>query len=135
MADEPTLPIRRVDVEDDRLAALEQTVEALRAEVATVRAELDAFRANLDRRRPVDRQLAKAARSRTETSTRDGGGRLGRTPASAAATGIVDFWRQPPELSTAEWLALVGRATSTTYARSGRTILSGADRAYLLHVF
>jgi len=45
MADAPPLPTRRVDVEDDRLAALERTVEALRAEVATVRAELDAFRA------------------------------------------------------------------------------------------
>jgi uncharacterized protein len=44
-ADEPPLPLRRVDVEDDRLAALERTVEALRAEVAAVRAELDAFRA------------------------------------------------------------------------------------------
>lgn len=44
-ADDPPLPIRRVDVDDDRLAALERTVEALRAEVASVRAELDAFRA------------------------------------------------------------------------------------------
>jgi uncharacterized protein YceH (UPF0502 family) len=44
-ADEPPLPTRRLDVEDDRLAALERTVEALRAEVAAVRAELDAFRA------------------------------------------------------------------------------------------
>jgi len=45
MADEPPLPPRRIDVDDDRLAALERTVEALRAEVAAVRAELDAFRA------------------------------------------------------------------------------------------
>lgn len=45
MADEPPLPPRRADVEDDRLAALERTVEALRAEIAAVRAELDAFRA------------------------------------------------------------------------------------------
>ena len=44
-ADEPPLPTRRADVGDDRLAALERTVEALRAEVAAVRAELDAFRA------------------------------------------------------------------------------------------
>ena len=44
-ADEPPLPTRRVDFEDDRIAALERTVEALRAEVAAVRAELDAFRA------------------------------------------------------------------------------------------
>ena len=45
MADEPALPTRRADAEDDRIAALERTVEALRAEVAAVRAELDAFRA------------------------------------------------------------------------------------------
>jgi uncharacterized protein YceH (UPF0502 family) len=45
MPDEPPLPPRRVDVEDDRLAALERTVEAVRAEIAAVRAELDAFRA------------------------------------------------------------------------------------------
>lgn len=45
MADEPRLPTRRADVEDDRIAALERTVEALRAEVAAMRAELDAFRA------------------------------------------------------------------------------------------
>ena len=44
-ADEPPLPTRRAVVEDDRVAALERTVEALRAEVAAVRAELDAFRA------------------------------------------------------------------------------------------
>ncbi|HEX6748294.1 MAG TPA: YceH family protein [Longimicrobium sp.] len=45
MADEPALPTRRADAEDDRIAALERTVEALRAEVAALRAELDAFRA------------------------------------------------------------------------------------------
>ncbi len=45
MAAEPALPTRRADAEDDRIAALERTVEALRAEVAAVRAELDAFRA------------------------------------------------------------------------------------------
>jgi uncharacterized protein YceH (UPF0502 family) len=44
-ADEPPLPTRRADVDDDRIAALERTVEALRAEVAAVRAELDTFRA------------------------------------------------------------------------------------------
>jgi hypothetical protein len=44
-ADEPARPTRRAHVEDDRIAALERTVEALRAEVAAVRAELDAFRA------------------------------------------------------------------------------------------
>jgi uncharacterized protein YceH (UPF0502 family) len=43
--DPPPLPTRRADVEDERLAALERTVEALRAEVAAVRAELDTFRA------------------------------------------------------------------------------------------
>jgi hypothetical protein len=32
-------------VEDDRVAALERTVEELRAEVAALRAELDEFRA------------------------------------------------------------------------------------------
>jgi uncharacterized protein YceH (UPF0502 family) len=46
-ADEPALPTRRADVEDDRVAALERTVEALRAEVAALRAELDALRAEL----------------------------------------------------------------------------------------
>ena len=45
MADEPPLPTRRADGEDDRIAALERTVEALRTEVAALRAELDAFRA------------------------------------------------------------------------------------------
>jgi uncharacterized protein YceH (UPF0502 family) len=44
-ADEPARPTRRADGEDDRIAALERTVEALRAEVAALRAELDAFRA------------------------------------------------------------------------------------------
>ena len=44
-AEEPAVPTRRRDAEDDRVAALERTVEALRAEVAAVRAELDAFRA------------------------------------------------------------------------------------------
>jgi uncharacterized protein len=44
-ADEPPLPTRRAGVEDDRIVALERTVEALRAEVASLRAELDAFRA------------------------------------------------------------------------------------------
>jgi uncharacterized protein YceH (UPF0502 family) len=45
MAEEPTLPTRRATGEDDRVAALERTVEGLRAEVAALRAELDAFRA------------------------------------------------------------------------------------------
>jgi uncharacterized protein YceH (UPF0502 family) len=45
IADEPALPTRRATVEDDRVAALERTVEALRSEVAALRAELDAFRA------------------------------------------------------------------------------------------
>ncbi|HKP74744.1 MAG TPA: YceH family protein [Longimicrobiaceae bacterium] len=44
-ADEPYVASHRAEVEDDRIAALERTVEALRAEVAAVRAELDAFRA------------------------------------------------------------------------------------------
>ncbi len=44
-ADEPAPATRRADGDDDRIAALERTVEALRAEVAAVRAELDAFRA------------------------------------------------------------------------------------------
>ena len=44
-ADEPALPTRRSEADDDRVAALERTVEALRAEVAALRAELDAFRA------------------------------------------------------------------------------------------
>ena len=45
VAEEPATPVRRADVEDDRIAALERTVEALRAEVAALRAELEAFRA------------------------------------------------------------------------------------------
>lgn len=45
MAEEPAVPTRRADREDDRVAALERTVEALRAEVASLRADLDAFRA------------------------------------------------------------------------------------------
>ena len=45
-AEEPAIPARRAGgVEDDRVAALERTVEELRAEVAALRAELDAFRA------------------------------------------------------------------------------------------
>lgn len=43
--DEPPLPTRRAAVDDDRVAALERTVEELRAEVAAIRAELEAFRA------------------------------------------------------------------------------------------
>jgi uncharacterized protein len=43
--EEPAVPPRRAVVEDDRVAALERTVEELRAEVAALRAELDAFRA------------------------------------------------------------------------------------------
>ena len=42
---EPTLPAHHAGGEDDRVAALEATVEELRAEVAAMRAELDAFRA------------------------------------------------------------------------------------------
>jgi uncharacterized protein YceH (UPF0502 family) len=45
MADEPPLATRRAGVEDDRIAALERTVEALQAQVTVLRAELDAFRA------------------------------------------------------------------------------------------
>jgi uncharacterized protein YceH (UPF0502 family) len=44
MAEEPPVRTRRADGDDDRIAALERTVEELRAEVATLRAELDAFR-------------------------------------------------------------------------------------------
>ena len=44
-AEERAVPIQSADAEDDRVAALERTVEALRAEVAAMRAELDAFRA------------------------------------------------------------------------------------------
>jgi hypothetical protein len=43
--EERTAPARRADAEDDRVAALERTVEELRAEVAALRADLDAFRA------------------------------------------------------------------------------------------
>lgn len=43
-AEEPAAPTRRAGGADDRIAALERTVEELRAEVATLRAELDAFR-------------------------------------------------------------------------------------------
>ena len=43
--DEPPRPTRRAPVDDDRIAALERTVEALSAEVAALRAELEAFRA------------------------------------------------------------------------------------------
>jgi uncharacterized protein YceH (UPF0502 family) len=43
--DDAPLPTRRAGTGDDRIAALERTVEALRAEVAGLRAELDAFRA------------------------------------------------------------------------------------------
>lgn len=43
--EERPVPTRRGDAEDDRVAALERTVEALRAEVAAMRADLDAFRA------------------------------------------------------------------------------------------
>ena len=43
--EEPPIPTRRAAAEDDRVAALERTVEELRAEVAELRAQLDAFRA------------------------------------------------------------------------------------------
>ncbi|HEX6909265.1 MAG TPA: hypothetical protein VF142_02670, partial [Longimicrobium sp.] len=43
-ADEPAVPTRRARGDDDRVAALERTVEELRAEVAALRAELQAFR-------------------------------------------------------------------------------------------
>jgi uncharacterized protein YceH (UPF0502 family) len=45
MAEEPAAPTRRAHVDDDRVTALERTVEELRAEVATLRAEMEAFRA------------------------------------------------------------------------------------------
>jgi hypothetical protein len=45
MAEEPAVPTRRAHVDDDRVTALERTVEELRAEVATLRAEMEAFRA------------------------------------------------------------------------------------------
>jgi uncharacterized protein YceH (UPF0502 family) len=44
-ADEPAVPTRRAGGENDRVAALERTVEELRAEVAALRAELETFRA------------------------------------------------------------------------------------------
>lgn len=47
-AEERAAPTRRAagpDRDDDRVAALERTVEALQAEVAALRADLDAFRA------------------------------------------------------------------------------------------
>jgi uncharacterized protein YceH (UPF0502 family) len=48
-ADAPPLPTRRrADADDDRVAALERTVEALQAEVAELRAGLDALRAQFD---------------------------------------------------------------------------------------
>lgn len=43
--DEPATPTRRALAEDDRVGALERTVEELQEEVASLRAELDAFRA------------------------------------------------------------------------------------------
>jgi uncharacterized protein YceH (UPF0502 family) len=42
---EPPLPARRSGADDDRIAALERTVDALQAEVAALRGELEAFRA------------------------------------------------------------------------------------------
>ena len=45
MVEEPARSTRRAGAEDDRVAALERTVEEMRAEVAAMRAELDAFRA------------------------------------------------------------------------------------------
>ncbi len=46
LAEERPIPVRRAaGTEDDRVAALERTVEELRADVAALRAELDAFRA------------------------------------------------------------------------------------------
>jgi uncharacterized protein YceH (UPF0502 family) len=44
-AEEPAIPTRRANTENDRVAALERTVDELRAEVAALRADLDAFRA------------------------------------------------------------------------------------------
>ena len=46
MTEEPAIATR-ADAEDDRVAALERTVEELRAEVEALRAELNAFRAQL----------------------------------------------------------------------------------------
>lgn len=45
LAEERPAPARRADPDDDRVAALERTVDELRAEVAAIRAELEAFRA------------------------------------------------------------------------------------------
>src|SRR5262249_48890693 len=45
IGDEPPLPTPRAAPEDERIAALERTVEELQAEVASLRAELDTFRA------------------------------------------------------------------------------------------
>lgn len=45
IVEERPVPTRRAGAEDDRVAALERTVEELRAEVAALRAELAAFRA------------------------------------------------------------------------------------------
>jgi hypothetical protein len=44
-AEERSAPGRRAAPDDDRVAALERTVEELRAEVAALRSELDTFRA------------------------------------------------------------------------------------------
>ena len=44
-AEERPVVTRRGEADDDRVAALERTVDELRAEVAALRAELDAFRA------------------------------------------------------------------------------------------
>lgn len=46
-ADDPSVPTRRAGGEDDRIAALEGTVEALRAEVAALRAEVEALRGDV----------------------------------------------------------------------------------------
>ena len=43
--EESPMPTRRAAVDDDRVTALERTVEELRGEVAELRAQLDAFRA------------------------------------------------------------------------------------------
>ncbi|HEX6036957.1 MAG TPA: hypothetical protein VFZ20_02930, partial [Longimicrobium sp.] len=44
IAEDRPISTHRADAEDDRVAALEQTVEELRAEVASIRAELDELR-------------------------------------------------------------------------------------------
>ena len=44
-ADDPPAPPRRAAVEDDRVAALERTVEEMRVEVAELRTQLESFRA------------------------------------------------------------------------------------------